>query len=145
MEATDYSFGVIPVRVVAGRREFLLVQHVAGHWSFPKGHAEKGESPMETALRELREETGLVDVTLTAVPAFEESYRFTKRSGRAVRKWVTYYLGEVDAAAAERVTIQPTEVRAFAWGDEAATAARLTFEEGRRLLDEVVGFWEGDR
>ena len=38
---------------------YLLARHNGGHWSFPKGHVEKNETEKETALREIREETGL--------------------------------------------------------------------------------------
>ena len=40
--------------------EILLIRHKnGGHWAFPKGHVEKKETEEDTALREIREETGL--------------------------------------------------------------------------------------
>lgn len=135
----DYSCGVIPIRVTESGREFLLVRHHAGHWAFPKGHPEGDETPMETARRELLEETGLASVELLEAPAFEEAYSFTKKSGTVVEKMVTYYLGRLSDPAAE-VTVQAEEVSAFAWGDAEATVAQLTFAEGRRLFDEVLSY-----
>ena len=46
--------------VLSGRRELLLC-HVTGqrHWDLPKGGIHDGESPLEAALRETHEETGL--------------------------------------------------------------------------------------
>ena len=35
----------------------LIVKHNAGHWDFPKGHMEAGETEKQTALREVKEET----------------------------------------------------------------------------------------
>ena len=66
----DQSFGVVPVRDDAktGEQEFLLVQHQAGHWGFPKGHLEPGETPVQAAGRELAEETGLRRVKLVHEP-----------------------------------------------------------------------------
>jgi 8-oxo-dGTP pyrophosphatase MutT (NUDIX family) len=135
---TDLSCGVIPYRESDAGRQFLLIQHHAGHWAFPKGHPEADEVPPETARRELREETGLETIELLEQPAFEERYRFTKKSGRAVEKTVIYYLGRIDPA--DEVRVQPEEVRDFAWGDADATRDRLTFPEGRALLDEVIGY-----
>ncbi len=135
---TDHSFGIVPYRQTPRGREFLLVQHIAGHWAFPKGHAEADETPPETARRELAEETGLSDIQLVQHPAFEEVYRFTKRSGRVVKKTVTYYLARVPMDAA--VTVQPEEIADFRWADESGTATRLTFDEGKSLFDQVIGY-----
>ncbi|MEM9415528.1 MAG: NUDIX domain-containing protein [Planctomycetota bacterium] len=134
----DFSYGMIPYRVVEGRREFLLVQHHAGHWAFPKGHPDDGESPLETAQREMLEETGIAPSRTVDTPAFEEQYKFTKRSGKKVRKYVTYYLCEVAPDA--KVRVQPEEIADHFWGDAAATRKRITFEEGRELFDEVENF-----
>jgi len=130
----DYSCGVIPVRIYDGKRYYLLVQHVAGHWGFPKGHPDNGESTAETALRELAEETGLTDCGLIEAPQFREQYVFTKRSGRKVVKDVTYFIGLVSD---QEVRPAPGEVSALAWGSAQDTRRRLTFDEGRILLDEV--------
>lgn len=137
---TDFSCGVIPVWLSPDGPRFLLVQHNAGHWAFPKGHPEGDETPPQTARRELAEETGLAEVELWDAPAFEERYRFTKRSGKIIDKLVTYYLGKVPASAAASVTIQAEEVQAFAWGDREQTMGRLTFAEGRALFDEVCDY-----
>lgn len=53
------SCGVIPYRLNGGTREYLILLQANGCWSFPKGHMEAGETEIQTALRELFEETGL--------------------------------------------------------------------------------------
>jgi ADP-ribose pyrophosphatase YjhB (NUDIX family) len=42
--------------------EILLIQDAKNRWTIPKGHIEEGESPKETALREVGEETGLKEL-----------------------------------------------------------------------------------
>jgi len=39
--------------------EYMLCQRSSGKWSIPKGHIQKGEQPLEGALRELEEETSI--------------------------------------------------------------------------------------
>lgn len=135
----DFSCGVIPYRLNRdGVREFLLIQHNAGHWAFPKGHPEQGETDLQAATRELAEETGLTQVQIDPQQPFDEHYRFTKKSGKQVNKRVVYFLGQV--ALDHTVTLQEEEVCAYAWGDANQTRDRITFDEGRALFDQVLAY-----
>lgn len=139
----DFSFGIVPFRLRQGHREYLLIQHLAGHWAFPKGHAEKGETPLESALREFREETGLAAVEVRAEPSLQERY-VTVKKGVELDKTVTYFLGEV--LGDPRVAVQAEEVRDHAWLPAAEAAGRIThpgcrgvLAEAERLLRECEG------
>ena len=75
----DESIGVIPVyKNNKGDYLFLIVLHNAGHWAFPKGHQENGESKVETAHRELYEETGIRNIEINYQHIFSESYSFER-------------------------------------------------------------------
>ncbi|MEQ9455325.1 MAG: NUDIX domain-containing protein [Phycisphaeraceae bacterium] len=139
----DHSCGIIPVYGGANGepRRYLLVQHKAGHWGFPKGHPETGESELETALRELGEETGLAPERVLEATPFAERYVFRKRSGKVVDKTVTYFVGFVRSRSFQ---VQEEELQAAAWGDVEETVGRMSFEEGRRLLREVDAYLDRD-
>lgn len=70
-----------------GKLEILLVQDARDRWSIPKGHVEKGESTRETALREVREETGLNNVDVKEWLG-KTQYRF--RRGQSLVLMVTH-------------------------------------------------------
>lgn len=137
LQPTEQSFGVIPVYRKDGQTYFLLVQHNSGHWSFPKGHAEPGESEMEAARRELREETGIRDVTLYPEPTFEERYTKTAwhNPRQTVAKTVRYFLGIVRDP---RVRLQAAEVQDYRWATYDEARAIITYDATRRLLEEAA-------
>ena len=79
--------------------KFLLLHHnnedsrVDGHWDFPKGHVELGEEEIDTALRELKEETEIEDVDI--IPSFKQfiNYNISKDT-LSVSKKVIFFLAE---------------------------------------------------
>ena len=65
MMKREKSCGVLVLRRQEEELYVVLLRHrFGGHWSFPKGHVEAGESERQTALREVREETGLTGIKL---------------------------------------------------------------------------------
>ena len=58
----EVSAGIILYNDVNGRKEFLVLKYPGGHWDFVKGKIENSEEPKQTAIRETKEETGIVDV-----------------------------------------------------------------------------------
>jgi 8-oxo-dGTP pyrophosphatase MutT (NUDIX family) len=129
MPRQEFSYGVVPVRRRLGGAEFLLVKHQSGHWTFPKGHAEKGEGALAAARRELREETGVSRCRLLPRVSFKNRYLFTKTGSRGskflVRKDVVYYLGFVS----DKQVFVPRGSR-----DEIAEARWCALAEARGLI-----------
>ena len=60
----ETSAGGVVLRTIDRVVHALVIRDPYKKWGLPKGHAEDGESPVETALREVHEETGLDDLTL---------------------------------------------------------------------------------
>ena len=133
MAIKDQSYGIVPVHLRDDGRHYLVVQHLGGHWSFPKGHPEKGETPEQTARRELLEETGLRISRILAEPSHDERYYFTRR-GKTVDKTATFFVGFVDDP---EVTVQREELLAAAWGTYDETMERITFKAGKGVLAAV--------
>jgi 8-oxo-dGTP pyrophosphatase MutT (NUDIX family) len=60
------SGGIIYRKNEHGKVEILLIQDAKNRWTIAKGHIEEGESPDETARREITEETGLQEMNVYA-------------------------------------------------------------------------------
>ncbi len=129
----DQSFGIVPVRRDANEYQFLLVQHHAGHWALPKGHAENNETDIEAARRELHEETGVANATLVPGVVLNETYYF-KRNQQTITKSVRYFIGLVKDTA---IHIQAAEIEAYTWANFDKAVGMITFSESRRILTEA--------
>lgn len=64
---TTYSAGGI---VINKNREILLVQEFGEYWGLPRGHVEEGEDALTAAIREIKEEAGITDLTKVAELGF---------------------------------------------------------------------------
>ena len=109
---------------------FLLLQYPQGHWSFPKGHVEKGDADHHsTASRELTEETGITDITIDAEWTQKTEYTFY-RKGRETPKEVFWYLAETD----ELEVNLSQEHNNYLWLQFEEAEEQITFEQEKELL-----------
>jgi len=135
----DRSYGVIPVRLTDinhNEYRYLLIKQSRTHWSFPKGHAENDEYPIETARRELAEETGITDVIIKNRPRFSITYYFP-RYGQTCKKTVDHFIGIVDS---DRVIPQEEEVLDYRWVTHAEAHTLLYRNTARQILDKAHRF-----
>ncbi|MBR4292229.1 MAG: NUDIX domain-containing protein [Clostridia bacterium] len=125
----EKSCGAVVYTAVDGEIKYLLVQMMGGHYSFPKGHVESGESEEQTALREIKEETDL-DVSLDT--AFRQSVVYSPYVG--CEKEVVYFV----AYAKSRETVcQQTEIRRALWLSYDDAIEHVTFDNDKRILNEA--------
>lgn len=95
MKTNHTSYGIIPV-FKDGDEKFVccIRNQKSGEWGFPKGTPEKNETPKETAVRELQEETEIVDFDIVGGKMFSEKYSF-EQDGIEHQKENLYYLASV--------------------------------------------------
>ncbi|HUS59469.1 MAG TPA: bis(5'-nucleosyl)-tetraphosphatase [Planctomycetota bacterium] len=125
----EKSVGLVIFRESTKGRLYLLLHYRGGHWDFPKGHVENGESEHQTALRELREETGITDAEI--IDGFREKVQYSfRRNGRSVRKEVVYYMARTGSPD----VCLSAEHQACTWLPAKETLRRITFENSRRVL-----------
>ncbi len=132
----EKSCGALTFRTEDGARCVLVIRHRhGGHWAFPKGHVEPGETERETAARETLEETG---VRVRFADGFRETTRYSP--ARGVEKDVVYFVAEYDGGELRPQPEEVSEAR-FASADEAM--ALLTFDADKRLLALAEAFLAG--
>jgi len=114
---------------------FLILHYSKGHWDFPKGHVEKGETDIAAMLRELKEETGIEDAKI--VPKFRETinYFFTE-NGRKIKKQVVFFLVE-SGTNNVKLSHEHTD---YAWLPYAEAMKKVTFNNARDVLKKAYEF-----
>jgi len=131
----ENSCGAVVFRWKGDRIEYLILKYKperGGHWSFPKGHMEKGESERETAEREVFEEAGL---RVNLIDGFCEETVFSPKPG--VMKTVTFFLGEALSDDVKHILDEAEDHRWLRFDD---AMKRLTHEENKELLKKANAF-----
>lgn len=114
-----------------GERKYLLLHYPSGHWDYPKGHLEKGETAKEAAIRELVEETAIEDIDLLngfMVPMY---YEYTGH-GMKHKKTVDYFAGETKQDESS-VKISH-EHQGHGWFAYDKAVETLTFDNAKDIL-----------
>ena len=107
----------------------MLKQH-QGHWGFPKGHIERGEKYIDTALRELKEETGIRKIKLIKSKILlRDLYSFNNGKNK-INKTVDYFIAESYVAI---VKIDNNEIINFKWLTFEKGVERLTFSKSKKI------------
>ena len=125
--------GGVVFRLASEDAEFLVVQSSRNDsWVLPKGRIEAGETPERTAVREVREEAGVVARPIE--PLGEIAFATPREPVRA-----RFFLMRFEHTA------PADEQRGIAWLPYAHAIARLTFENQRQLLAQARRRIDADR
>jgi 8-oxo-dGTP pyrophosphatase MutT (NUDIX family) len=132
----EISAGGVVYRRTGGGVEILLIEDRYAYWTLPKGKQEFGETPEETALREIEEETGIrgrIEQSLATV-----SYTYFHPDKGNVQKEVHYYLVQAESDTA---VPQLSEINRVQWmraEDAWMLHEREGYENNRDVLKKAL-------
>ncbi len=132
----ERSCGAVVYCEECGKRQYLLLHHPAGHWDFPKGHVNKGETVQACAARERQEETGITD--LNFIPGFEEKihYFFTEKKV-LVSKEVVYLLARTNTKEV-KLSFEHTS---YEWNTYEEALKKVTYQTSAEHSLEAKDFY----
>ncbi len=136
-ETIEISCGIIPVFIGDDKKEeFLLVKanNKFGHFSFPKGHQEVNESFLDTAKRELKEETSLSCEKVFDDVIFIDRYT---REDNGFKKEIYYFIALVGS---KKVVLQKEEISDYIWSDETNILKKISYDSTRNIFYKVLIF-----
>lgn len=131
----EKSCGAIVFKKQKDGIKYLILHYGAGHWDFPKGRQEKNEKEEQTALREIKEETGIEDIEFA--DGFREAISyFYKQGGETVFKEVIFFLAQ---SATDEVKLSSEHI-GYAWLGYENAYKKLTFNNAKELLRKANQF-----
>ncbi|MFC1654128.1 NUDIX hydrolase [Patescibacteria group bacterium] len=156
----EFSAGGVVYRKTEDGVEFLIGKHSGYHkWVLPKGLIESGETPEEAAVREVKEETGIVAKIIKPTPLHTEEYEYEAEyrsedsdkkilrrvvqyqesggKGELVKKEVVFYLMKYVSGDVEDHSWEMEEVLWVLFDD---ALEKLSFEGDKLALKKA---WEG--
>lgn len=116
-----------------GETLFLLLQALTGKpWGFPKGRIKVGETEIDAALREVYEETGLMNVEVDAEFRASVYYNFRQKQHN-VAKEVVYFLAKCDSS---KITLSHEHV-GYRWEPYDEAVKLVVFDNSLHLLNQA--------
>ena len=108
-------------------KKFLIVKMFNGNWGFPKGHIEECETEVETAIREVFEETG-IKINIVSDKKYEIKYV----PNETTIKKVTFFIGITEN---EEVTVDEQEIEAYKWCSYEEALKTITYRLQKEVLE----------
>ena len=134
------SAGGVVVRRIDGDVHVLLIRDPYKNWGLPKGHLEGEETPASAALREVTEETGLVDLELG--PRIDQIDWYFRLKGVLVHKYCTFFL--ISSPAGEAVPEESEGITECVWLPLDQALERITYENAGAVLETARDMMRAD-
>lgn len=132
----EKSCGAVVFTRIGSEIKYVLAQSVGGHYGFPKGHMEAGETEEETALREVFEE---VHLKPSLIPGFRGVTEYDIPS-IDVHKQVIFFLGEFQN---QQILFQKEELCSAPLLPYEEALQMLTHEDSKHILRQAHDFLTG--
>jgi 8-oxo-dGTP pyrophosphatase MutT (NUDIX family) len=120
----------VVLRAIDGVVHALVIKDPYKNWGLPKGHLEDGEGSGEAALREVREETGLSDVTLGVELATIDWHFWAGK--RLVHKFCAFYL--MGSQAGDPEPQRDEGITECVWVPLAEAEERISYDNAREVM-----------
>jgi ADP-ribose pyrophosphatase YjhB (NUDIX family) len=120
-------------RRAGGATYFLLIRDPYRNWGLPKGHVERGETAEQTAIREVREETGIAELELRDPLATIDW--FFRDGPDLIHKYCHFFLMET-ALEATRPQLEEGITECI-WLPLDEALETLTYDNARTVLEEA--------
>ena len=114
------------------RQTFLIIKMLNGNWGFPKGHTENQETDIQTAIREVTEETG---IKIEILDGFKKSIKYIPFP--EVLKEVIFFIG---ITKEEKVTIDKNEIEDYMWCSYEEALKMITYKPQRDIMESSLQF-----
>ena len=133
----EKSCGAVIYKFFDDELKILIVKHNAGHYAFPKGHMEGDETELETAIREIKEETNL-DVIIDCGFRFVNTYCPKEN----VIKDVVYF---VATPINDNYIPQDSEIANIDWYDIQGAYNIITHNDDKEILRKAIQYIEYEK
>ena len=128
----EKSCGAVVIKLENGELKLLIIRQHDNCWGFPKGHVEEGETEIDTAIREIKEETN-IDVVIDN--KFRKVITYSPKKG--VIKDVVFFIGK---ATSDDLVIDSKELLEAKWVNYKEAKDYFEYQDTIDVYEEAIKY-----